>query len=131
MESALLTDDFGDTFEELYLPNGESLDAHSPVLMRARDGKPGLYDVTFLHSDPLGVHDRKAPGFSARIAPAGEDVILKAADDDPAAAHVLGRYLLWRLDDPVGARPYLETAAASGIVDALFDLAVVALLSGA
>ena len=125
-----LTGDFGDRFQELYLPTGETLDAHSPIFMHARAGKPGLFDVTFLRSDPLGVHDRKALGFSARIAPAGEDTVLNAAGDDPAANHALGRYLLWRLDDPAGAWPYLESAAAGGIVDALFDLAVVALFRG-
>jgi hypothetical protein len=125
----LLTGDLGDKFQELYLPTGETLDAHSPIFVRARAGKPDFFEVTFLRSDPLGVHDGKALGFSARIVPVGEDTVLKAASDDFAASYVIGRNLLWRLDDPVAARPYLERAAAGGIADALFDLAIVALFS--
>jgi hypothetical protein len=125
----LLTGDVEDTFQELHLPAGESLDAHSPIFVREYDGKPDIFDVTFLRSDALGVHDGKAVGYRKRIAAVGEDVILKAASDDPTACYAVGWYLLWRLDDPASARPYLERAAAVGIVDALFDLAVVALFA--
>jgi hypothetical protein len=123
----LLTGDVGNSFQELHLTAGESLDAHSPIFLRECDGKPGIFDVTFLRSDAFGVQDRKAVGYNKRIAVVGEDVILKAVNHDPAACYVIGRYLLWRLDDPFRARPYLECAAASGILDALFDLAVVTL----
>lgn len=40
--------------------------------------------------------------------PALDETILKAARNDPAASYEVGQFVLWRLDDPVGARPYLE-----------------------
>jgi hypothetical protein len=124
-----VTGDLGDQFQELYLTSGETLDAQSPIFVRGQDGKPDIFDVTFLRSDHFGVHHRKAIAFGKRIASLGEDTILKAADDDAAANWAIGRYLLWKLDDPAAGRPYLEQAAAGGIADALFDLAIVALFS--
>jgi hypothetical protein len=122
-----ITGDLSDEFQELYLTTGEALDAHSPIFVRAQAGKPDIFDVTFLRSDHFGVHHRKAIAFGKRIASLGEDTILEAASDDAIANYAVGRYVLWELDDPVGARPYLERAAAGGILDALVDLAIVEL----
>lgn len=36
-------------------------------------------------------------------------------------------HLLWDLDDPVGALPYLQAAAAQGSIEAALDLLVLAL----
>jgi hypothetical protein len=124
-----VTGDHGDRFQEFYLTSGETLDAHSPIFVRAQIGKPDIFDVTFLHSDGFGVRERKAIAFGKRIASLGEDTILKAADGEAAANYAIGCYLLWKLDDLVGARPYLEQAAAGGIADALLDLAIIALFS--
>jgi hypothetical protein len=41
----------------------------------------------------------------------------------------VGRFILWKLNDPVGARPYREQATAGSIIEALFDLAVVELFT--
>jgi hypothetical protein len=88
-----------------------------------------MFDVTFLRSDHFGVHHRKAIAFGKSIAPLDEDTILEAASNDAAANYAVGRYVLWEPDDPVGARPYLERAAAGGILDALFDLAIIELFA--
>jgi hypothetical protein len=122
-----ITGDLNDEFQELYLTIGEALDAHSPIFVRAQEGKPDIFDVTFLRSDHFGVHHRKAIAFRKRIASLGEDTILEAASDDATANYAVGHYILWELDDPSGARPYLERAAAGGILDALFDLAIIEL----
>jgi hypothetical protein len=120
-----ITGDLGEQFQELYLPSGEGLDVHSPIFVRAQPGKPDMFDVTILRSDHFGVHHRKAIAFAKRIAPLGEDTILQAASDDAGANCAVGRYILWELDDPLSARPYLERAAAGGIADALLDLAII------
>jgi hypothetical protein len=124
-----ITGDLGEQFRELYLPTGEALDAQSPILVRAQDGKPDIFEMTFLRSDRFGVRDRKTIGFGKRLGPLGEETILRAASDDFAANHTIGSYVLWQLDDPVGARPYLKRAVAGGIADALFDLAIIELFS--
>jgi hypothetical protein len=128
-ERRRITGDLGEEFQELYLPTGETVDAHGTILVRANDGKPDIFDVTFLRSDHFGVHVRKCVGFGTRIAPVGEEIILKAAGDDFAANYAVGHYVLWKLDDPAGARSYLEFAVTGGIEDALFDLAIVELFS--
>lgn len=43
-------------------------------------------------------------------------------------AACVGRFLLWDLDDPSGARPYLEAAFDRGNSEAAIDLSVIALL---
>jgi hypothetical protein len=48
---------------------------------------------------------------------------------DAAANYALGAFLPWHLDDAKTARPYLESAAAVGVADALIDLAVIELLA--
>lgn len=126
-----VTGDLDNRFHEFYLPNCEDLDAHSPIFVRAQDGRPDIFDMTYLRSDRFGVHDRRAIGFGKKIASLGEDTILKAAGGDGAATYTIGCFFLWNLDDLVSARPYLEQAAASGVTDALIDLSVIALFSKA
>jgi hypothetical protein len=68
--------------------------------------------------------------FRERISPVGQDTIVRAADDDPAANNAIGQFLLRELDDPIGAQPYLERAAAGGIFEAILELAAIKLLPG-
>jgi hypothetical protein len=122
-----LTGDIDDRFSELLLPTGERVDAESPVFVRRQAAHPDIFEVTFLQSHPFGVQERKTVAFSPRIAALGEDVIFRATRGEVVAADVVGRVFLWRLDDPIAARPYLERAAAAGSVEALINLAIVAL----
>jgi hypothetical protein len=123
----LVTGDFHDEFLELYLAENETVDPGSPVLVREQVEKPDLFEITFLRSDHLRTQPRKAIAYRIRIAGVGEDVILKAAKNDPAANNKVGQFILWHLDDPAAARPYLERAAEGGIWDALIDLAIIEL----
>ncbi|MET4218701.1 hypothetical protein ABIB00_003919 [Bradyrhizobium sp. LB14.3] len=63
-----------------------------------------------------------------RHAPIDEQILASASRFDAAALHVVGRFLLWDLDDPSGARPYLQAAFERGNSEAAIDLAVIALL---
>lgn len=117
-----ITGDVDDKFRELLLPVGASPDAGAPVLVRERASHPLVFDVTFLDSDGLGVRARTTIGFDPRIAALGEDVIVRAAQSEPVACDVIGRFLLWHLDDAQAARPYLERAAQAGNYDALLGL---------
>lgn len=123
----LITGDFHDEFLELYLPENEAVDAGSPVLVREQAGKPDLFEITFLRSDRFSTESRKAVAYRMRIGRIGDDAIVKAAQNDPTASNEVGQFILWRLDDPVGARPYLERAVAGGIGDAIIDLAIIEL----
>jgi hypothetical protein len=111
-------------FLQLYLPGSELFDRGSPVFLRELAGKPDLFEITFLRSSGPEVQGHRAVAFDARLAHAGDNLLLKAADDDPVASEELGQYMLWELDDPTGARPYLERAVARGAVKAVFDLAI-------
>jgi hypothetical protein len=82
-----------------------------------------------LHSSAFGVQERKTIAFDPRIAALGEEVIVMAARGDATASYVVGRFILWHLDDPVAARPYLDRAARTGSLEALVDLAIVQLFS--
>jgi hypothetical protein len=123
-----VTGDLEGRFREFHLPGAELPDANSPVFVRARAAMPDLFQVTFVHSDHFGIQRRKATAFDPRIASVGDDMILKAASGDAVASCAVGHYVLWELDDPAGARPYLESAGAAGVFDALVDLAVLELL---
>jgi len=112
---------------ELYLLKGEMVDRTSPIFVRPQAEKQDLFDVTFLHSNQLDIRPRATVAFRMRIAPLDEEMIRGASLDDPTANYVVGQFILWELDDPIGARPYLESAFAGGIFDAIFDLAIVAL----
>ena len=121
-----LTGDFGDRFLEVRVARAERIDINGPVLMRV--ARPYLFEITF-HSTPRGVQERRTFAFNPKIASVGEDVIMQAALDDPAASYQVGAFILWKLDDPERARPYLEIAGEAGLLDALIDLAVLRLLS--
>jgi hypothetical protein len=127
----LITGDSHDEFLELYLAEDEAVDSDSPILVREQAGRPDLFEITFLRSSRIDTHARKAIAFRMRIARVGGDTILKAACNDPAANYAVGQFVLWQLDDPIGARPYLRRAVAGGIVDALIDLAIVELIAAA
>jgi len=123
----LVIGDFHDEFLEVYIPENESVDPGSPVLVREQAEKPDLFEITFLRSDRFRTQSRKTIAYRIRIAGVGEDIILKAAQGDPAANNTLGQFILWHLDDPAAARRYLERAIEGGIADALIDLAVMEL----
>lgn len=125
-----ITGDFQDEFLELYLPRGETIDRDSPVFVREQADKPDFFDITFLRSDHFDTHARTIIASHMRIAPVGDDTIVKAGSNSPSACNIIGQFILWQLDDPICARPYLERAVAGGVVDAIFDLAVIALMAG-
>jgi hypothetical protein len=114
---------------ELHLPQSDAIDRESPVLLREQPGKPDFFEITFLRSDNLGVDPKKAIAFCVRLAHAGDEPLRKAAADDPEANGQVGEYILWELDDPTGARPYLQRAVAGGIVDVAIDLAIATIFS--
>jgi hypothetical protein len=128
-ERQLITGGFRDRFLQLYLPGSELFDRGSPVLLREQSGRPDFFEITFLRSDQAEVHGHRAIAFRARLAHVGDETLLKAAGDDPEANSQVGEYILWELDDPTGARPYLERAVAGGVVDAAFDLAIAIVFS--
>jgi len=94
-----------------------------------RAARPYLFEMTFLHATARGVLERGTFAFDPQIAPIGEEAIAEAAEGNPTASYAVGAYILWRLDDPENARPYLEIAGEAGVPDALIDLAVLELLS--
>jgi hypothetical protein len=118
---------FRDEFLQLHLPESEAFDPDSPVFLRELSGKPDFFEITFLRSSHLGLQGQRTMAFRARLAHAGDETLLRAADDDPAANKEIGEYILWELDDPTGARPYLERAIVGGVADAAFDLAIAAI----
>lgn len=126
----LVTGDAESAFLELHLPRAERLDKESPVFVRALPMRSDLFEATFLRSDCFKTHERKAVAFHIRLAAVGEDTILKAAADDPDANYVIGLFFLTHFANPdvASARPYLEAAASRGHVEALIELAVIALL---
>ena len=92
--------------------------------------RPGMFEATFLRSDGFATHDSKAVAFQIWMSGAGEDTILKAAANDADALNAMGQFFLRNLDEPdvESARPYLEAAAALGHIQALIDLAVIAMM---
>jgi hypothetical protein len=122
-----ITGDFEDEFLDLYLPSDEKIDHTSPVLIRGQANKPYIFEVSFLRSDAFGTRHKTTIAFSKRIATLSDETIRDAHRNDPVACNAVGQFLL-ELDDPFGARPYLERAVDGGIIDSLYDLAVLALL---
>jgi hypothetical protein len=122
-----VTGDFGEAFLDLQVASGEKIDIDGPILVRA--ARPHLFEMTFLHSSARGVHERGAFGFDLKIGPVGDDVIAQAAQGDAGASYKVGAYILWELNNPVAARPYLEIAGEAGVAEALIDLLVLELLS--
>jgi hypothetical protein len=115
---------FRGRYLELYLPGSELFDRGSPVFLRELSGKPDLFEITFLRSRGTNVQGHRAVAFRTRLAHAGDDMLLKAADDDPIVNKELGKYILWEMDDPIAARLYLERAVEQGVLDAAVDLAI-------
>jgi hypothetical protein len=122
-----LTGDLQDEFLELYLPTDEKIDRSSPVFIRVRPDKPYIFEVSFLCSDAFCTRDQTTIAFSTKVASLSDDTIRDACRHDPAACNSIGQFLLG-LDDPIGARPYLEQAVVGGLAVSLYDLAVLALL---
>jgi hypothetical protein len=125
---AEITGDFDEEFLELYLPDGQAIDRDSPVFIRRRTGKPHIFEVSFLCSDPFKTHHVTTIAFSTKLGRASDETIRRANIGDPAACNTLGQLLL-EIDDPVAARPYLECALDGGCIDAAIDLAVIALFN--
>ena len=123
-----VTGDFDDTFLDLLIARAEKIDVNGPVFVREFAEKPYVFEMTFLRSTRFSTQERRALAFDPRIVPIGEDVIAQAAIGDGIASYALGAFILWRLYDAKGARPYLENAGGAGVVDALIDLAVLELL---
>lgn len=112
-------------FVDLVLPRGTKIDRETPILVRPV--LPHLHEATFLASDHSSTSRSLTVAFDRRLMPIGDAVLALAAQLDAAALYAVGRFLLWDLHDPASARPYLETAAAHGDVEAAIDLLVLAL----
>jgi hypothetical protein len=112
-------------FVDLALPRGTKIDRETPVLIR--QVFPDLHEATFLASDHSSTRPTITVAFDKRLTAVGDDILALAVKLDAAALYCLGRFLLWDLDDPVSALPYLKTATARGSVEAALDLAVLAL----
>jgi hypothetical protein len=125
----LITGDFEDKFLELYLPPGELIDQSSPVLLRRCEGKPDCFEITFLRSDAFDTQARKLFAVRRKLLHAGE-AAYKAGSGDCEANCAVGQFILWELDDPAAARPYLECAVEAGSADAALDLALILLFCG-
>lgn len=122
-----ITGDHDNRLHELLLPAGDKMDAEGPVFVRRQAACPHIYEVTYLQSRALGVQERATIAFDPRIARLGEDTLFRAARHEAVASDVVGRFILWQLDDPAAARPYLERAVRAGSFEALIDLAVLVL----
>jgi hypothetical protein len=121
----LVSGDFRGRFLDLYVVGDAPLDPESPILVRGQAGKPDVFEVTFLCSDRLGTVARRTIAYRARLAPLGDEIVRRVGGDDPVACNKVGQFILWELEDPAGAKPYLERAVAGGIADANFDLAII------
>jgi hypothetical protein len=62
------------------------VDPDAPVLVRAQESHPLIFEVTFSHSSAFGVRECKTNGFNPRIAAFGDDAIERAARGEWAAA---------------------------------------------
>jgi hypothetical protein len=114
---------------EVAVIGGKEVD-HGPVFLRPFAGAPGIYEITYLRSDKLTTRERTALAADAAIAKAGRELVRRAAASDPEALAELGRFILYELEQPERARPYLKRALTLGVLDALevlADLAVIAL----
>ena len=115
------------SFLDLVLSVGTK-DQEAPVLIRTVF--PDLHAITFLTMDRFSSRSMVTVAFEKRLSPAGDEV-LAAAKENAGAQYALDRFLLWELDDPKSARPYLEATAAQGNVEAALDLLVIALFGPA
>lgn len=112
-------------FVDLVLPVGTKIDRETPVLIR--NVFPDLHEATFLASDHFSTRPTVTVAFERRLTPVGDDALALAAKQDAGALYSVGRFLLWDLDDPMSALPYLEAAAAGGSAEATLDLVMLAL----
>lgn len=117
---------------EVTVVDGATVDP-GPIFLREMPGIPGLFEIAYLHSDKIATRDKKAIAFDSKLAKVGPDLIRKACALDADALAELGRFILYELQEPQWARPYLELALALGVSDSLEvlgDLAVIALFAG-
>jgi hypothetical protein len=128
-ERAAVRGDLDEAFVELVLPAGAKIDRESPVLIKPI--YPHIFRITCLASDPLSTKPVECVAFDRRLVRAGDDAISRAADGDVSGLQAIGSYLLWELEDPARARPYLEAATARGSLEAALDLFIVAIFEGA
>jgi hypothetical protein len=112
-------------FVDLVLPVGTKIDRESPVLIRQVFSD--LHQATFLASDHFSTQPTVTVAFERQLTPVGDDALALAAEQDAGALYSVGRFLLWDLDDPVSALPYLEAAAAGGSLEAALDVLTLAL----
>ena len=112
-------------FVDLVLPRGTKIDRETPVLIR--QVFPDLHQATFLASDHFSTRPVVTIAFDRRLTFLEDEVLALAAKRDATALYSVARFLLWNLNDPEGARPYLEGAVARGNVEAAIDLLTLAL----
>lgn len=117
--------DLDAAFVDLLLPTGSRVDRESPVLLKRLHSH--VFRITCLASDPGSTKTVETLAFDRRLVAAGDEAVRRAADGDPAGLQAVGSFLLWQLDDPAAARPYLQAAVAGGSLDAAIDLMVIAL----
>jgi hypothetical protein len=123
----LVTGNFRNKFLQLHVAHNKAIDPDGPVFLREKTKTPGIIEITFLSSNPLSTHPKKTFAYCNRLTPLPFRTILGAARGDPVASYEVGRFLLWELDDPVSARPYLQRTVGGGVTDALLDIAIVEL----
>jgi len=123
-----VTGDMDGEYRELHLTGSVQADEYSPLLVRPDSTRPGLFEVTYLHSNFFTTHACTVAAFDARIAAAGTEAIAPAAAGDPAANHSIAKLLL-NGPHPAAAIPYLDIAAGGGIFDAQIELALLILLA--
>jgi hypothetical protein len=73
------------------------------------------------------LHERVPGRRQKRLTPIGNGTLALAAKLDAEALYCVRRFLLWDLDDPASALPYLEAAAARGNLEAAIDMLTLAL----
>jgi hypothetical protein len=86
-----------------------------------------LHEATFLASDNIATKPVVTIAFDRRLTVLEDEVLALAAKLDATALYSVARFLLWNLNEPESAVPYLESAAAQGIVEAAIDLLTLAL----
>lgn len=124
----VLTGEIDGQYEVLYLAECDPVDDPSPIFVRPIEGKPNLFEISYLSSSSFQTNKRKAIGFAENIKAVDEKTLASAAQGDAEATYAIGKFLLWEMYDPIGASPYIVSAAASGVFEAQIDLAILKLL---
>jgi hypothetical protein len=127
VERSGIRGDCENDFVDLILPRGTRIDRDTPILLRPV--LPHLKEATFLTSDHTSTMPVVTAAFDRRLASLDDNVLTLATKLDAGALHVVGHFLLWDLNDPSSALPYLKAAAERGSIDASIDLLVLALFS--